>query len=330
MNGSGENIVTFLAQQMVAAAVPLVIAGIGELVAELAGVINIGIEGLMLMGCIAAYVGAGGGYGSVGLAVGVLAGMAMAAIFACVSISGRADQIVCGAAINIFALGASGTVWTVYRHWRHRHDLSASLPHGAGFHKWALPYLGHPPFFGRVIFDQYSLFYGGVLLGFAVWFMLRFTRMGLIIRSLGESPEACQAACIRVRAWRWGAVLFAGGCAGAAGAYLSIMRTHAFASDMTGGQGFVVLALVIFGRWSLTGLTIGCLFFGLINALQQVLQTARYTAHNALLESLRHIPFQLFQMLPYLAALLALAVLSRNRPGPQALGQPWPPESGGE
>lgn len=330
MSGSGENLVTFLAQQMVAAAVPLVIAGMGELVAELAGVINIGIEGLMLTGCIGAYVGAGGGHGLVGLAAGVLAAMALAAIFAFVSISGRADQIVCGAAINIFALGTSGTVWTVYRHWRSSHHMSVSLPHGAGFHKWSLPYLGHLPFFGRVVFDQYSLFYGGVLLGIAVWFMLRFTRMGLIIRSLGESPEACQAVGIRVRTWRWGAVLFAGGCAGAAGAYLSIMRTHAFASDMTGGQGFVVLALVIFGRWSLAGLTIGCLFFGLINAIQQVLQTARYTAHSPLIASLRHIPFQLFQMLPYLAALLALAVLSRNRPGPQTLGQPWPPASPGE
>ncbi len=327
---AGENIVTFLAQQMIAAAVPLVMAGIGELVAELAGVINIGIEGLMLTGCIAAYTAASCGYGSIGLCAGILGAMALAAMFATVAVSGRADQIVCGAAINILAVGASGTAWAVFQNWRQKHDMSVSLPHGAGFHKWPLPFLSRTPFFGPALFDQYTLCYVTILLGILVWWLLRYARLGLIIRSLGDFPEACQAAGIRVRAWRWGAVLFAGGCAGAAGAYLSIMRTHSFAADMTGGQGFVVLALVIFGRWNLFGLTAGCLLFGFINALQQVLQTARYTAHNRLLESLQHIPFQWFQMLPYAAALLALAVMAKNRPGPRALGRAWPPETPGE
>ena len=141
---------------------------------------------------------------------------------------------------------------------------------------------------------------------------------------VGDAPEACHAAGVRVRLGRSMCLLFAGTCAGAAGAYLSIMQTHAFAADMTGGEGFVVLALVIFGRWKLPGLVGGCLFFGLINSLQQTLQTARYTSQNSVLHALTHVPFQFFQMLPYLAAIAALAVMSRNSPGPRYINIPWP------
>ncbi len=327
MNPAHENLLTFLARQTVSAATPLILAGIGELVSELAGVIDIGIEGLMLTGCIAAYTIAGAtGHGSLGLATAILAGMAVAALFAATTISGRADQIVSGTALNLLALGLSGTIWSLYQNWRGNHDLSTALPHGAGYSRLAVGALARLPFFGPVFFDQYSLFYATVLLAAMVWGIIRFTRMGLILRALGDSPQACQACGIAVRTWRWLAVLFAGGCAGAAGAYLSIMRTHAFATDMTGGQGFVVLALVIFGRWSMGGLILGCLFFGAINSLQQTLQTARYTSHYAALHALQSVPFEVFQMLPYVAALAALAVLSRNHPGPHRLGRPWPEE----
>ena len=324
MNISGESLGTFLARQTVQAATPLVMAGLGELVAELTGVINIGIEGLMLMGCIAGYAAAGiSGSGQMGLAAAILTAMGTAAIFAGVTIWAAADQIVAGAAVNILAVGASGLAWFFYQTTRQAAHQSVSLGPQVGFQSVALPGLSRVPFFGPVLFDQYMLFYAAVILALVVWLLVHHTRTGAILRALGDAPEACQAAGISVRTWRTAAVLFAGACAGAAGAYLSIMRTHAFASDMTGGQGFVVLSLVIFGRWTIPGLVAGCLLFGGINSLQQTLQTTRYTSHSTFMHALQHIPFEFFQMLPYVVALLALATLSRSSPGPRYLGQAW-------
>lgn len=326
MNIAGQSLGTFLARQSVQAATPLVMAGLGEMVAELTGVINIGIEGLMLTGCIAGYAAAGiSGSGAVGLAAAILAGMCAAAVFAGVTVWCGADQIVAGAALNILALGTSGLAWFFYQNSRQAANRSVGLGRHVGFQSVSIPGLSKIAFFGPVFFDQYMLFYAAVILATLIWLLLHHTRSGAILRALGDSPEACQAAGISVRTWRTGAVLFAGACAGAAGAYLSIMRTHAFASDMTGGQGFVVLALVIFGRWTIPGLIAGCVLFGSINSLQQTLQTTRYTSDSIFMHALQHIPFEFFQMLPYLVALLALAALSRSSSGPRYLGQPWGP-----
>jgi simple sugar transport system permease protein len=293
--------------------VPLVLAGLGELVAERAGVINIGIEGLMLTGCIAAFAaGAMSGSGAVAVVAAIGAAAALSGVFAVATVLARVDQIVCGMAINLLAIGASGTAWAA---------LQASgysdLPEGAGFE----------PVWPRGI-GQYALAWVTLALAATLWWKLRWTRAGLIVRSLGEAPEACAAAGIGVRRWRFGCVVFAGGCAGLAGAYLSVMRVHGFSPDMTGGQGFMVLALVIFGRWSVPGLVAGCLFFGAVESMQEHLQgfaTAGSRAHESTLQSIaRQLPYQAFRALPYLVALLALAALTRSAPGPSRLGQPWP------
>ena len=322
-----ESLAEFLCWQTLSAATPLMLAGIGELVGELTGVIDIGIEGLMLIGCIVAYTAAAAtGQAWMGLGAAAAAGMASAALFAGVVLWGRADQIVAGAALNLLALGFSATLWSLYQNHCANLGLSTHLPRGAGYDLVAVPGLSHLPFIGPVLFDQYTLFYATLLLAVGIWWVLRFTRLGLMIRALGESPETCVACGIPVRLGRFLAALFAGGCAGAAGAFLSIMRTKAFAFDMTGGQGFMVLALVIFGRWAIGPLVLGCLFFGAINSLQQILQTTRYTLADSWMHALQSVPFEFFQMLPYVAALAALALLSRRHPGPRALGQPWPQE----
>ncbi len=301
-------LVSGVAQSALTAAVPLLLAGTGELVAERAGVLNIGLEGLILAGCIGGFAGAvlGGTAGGLWLGVGgaVVAGMLVAGIFAVAVVYARVDQIVAGMAVNLLAFGAAGTIWHALQ------DAGRdSLPSGAGFDRIALG--------GPIVFDQYGLGWLALALVAVTGWMLAKTRAGLVLRALGEAPEACAVAGIDVLRWRFAAVLACGALAGLAGAYLSIMRTHSFAPDMSGGLGFLVLALVIFGRWRIGGLVVGCLGFGLIDAVQQQLQGAG--AAGA-------VSYRLFQALPYLAALFALAVFRGRGNGPAQLGRPWPEE----
>ncbi|MEI8197270.1 MAG: ABC transporter permease [Phycisphaerae bacterium] len=310
----------FIMQQAVTASVPLTLAGIGELVAERAGIINVGLEGLMLIGCIAAYAGAAfHGVGYHGILAAAAAGMILAALFAWVTIWARADQIVAGTAINLLAAGLSATAWAYLE------PRIVDLPASAGFVRTPIPGLAQWPIIGPIFFDQYGLCYVLGTLLLAVWLLLARTRAGLILRSLGEAPDACDALGLPVRWWRTGAVLFSGLTAGVAGSYLAIMRNHQFTPDMTGGQGFLVLALVIFGRWSIPGLLLGCLFFGALESLQQFLQGSEPFRQFLLLHlGIERLPYQLFKMLPYVAALLALALFTRGQGGPAALGKPWP------
>ena len=308
-----EWLVVTLAAQALTSSTPLVLAGCGELVAERAGVLNIGIEGMMLTGCISAFaVTAMTGNGWLGLAAGMMSAMAMGAVFAVMAINARTDQIVAGMAINLLAVGASGVVWRYLQ----EHRLT-DLPPTAGFERPWLDFAGlvDLPLVGPLAFNQYGLSLATVGLLVVVWWLFRATRLGVVIDALGQAPEAAVAAGEPLRRWRWGAVLFAAGCAGAAGAFLSIMRTHAFVPEMTGGKGFVVLALVMFGRWRVGWMAAGCLLFGITDSVQQHLQS---------LPGSRAWPFQIFQVLPYVVAIAALACLSRSAPGPAALGKPWP------
>ncbi|HVS72845.1 MAG TPA: ABC transporter permease [Phycisphaerae bacterium] len=302
---------TFIFHEALLSATPLLLAGTGELVAERAGVIDIGIEGLMIVGAIAAY-GAAVLTGSVAWAVpaAAAAGVALAGLFALVTVYARADQIVAGAALNLLAFGMSTTAWRM---------LQGALPTHAPpamYEQVSVPVLSRMPFIGAVLFQQYGLFYAAVILAGVVDVLLRFTRLGLVVTALGDAPEAADAMGIRVRGGRLLAVLFAGACAGAAGAYLSTMRNHSFQLNMTAGQGFLVLALVIFARWSLPGLAAAAVLFGALDALQSALAS--------LPGATVAIPHGLFDMLPYAATLVALTLLSRAGAGPLELGKPWP------
>jgi simple sugar transport system permease protein len=146
--------------------------------------------------------------------------------------------------------------------------------------------------------------------------VMGWTRVGLVVRALGDAPDACDAAGIRVRWWRTGLVVLAGGLAGLAGAYLSTMRGHTFQINMTDGRGFLVLALVIFGRWKLGGLVGVTCAFGAVDGLQSYLA--------ALPGATKAVPHQVFEMLPYVATLGALGVMARGRAGPLWLGRAWP------
>jgi len=316
-----DALIVVIAAQAVTAAVPLVLAGIGETLAQRAGVLNVGIEGLLLTGCVAGFTGAAlSGCAWSGLAAAIVVGALLAALFAWVTVVMRCDQIVAGMAINLLAVGGSGTAWLVAQ----GHGY-AELSANAGFSRGIVPglsdtaqaWLRDLPFIGPLVFDQYGLALATALIAATAWWVLTRTRIGVIIHALGDAPDACAANGIAVRRWRVGLVIFAGALAGAAGAYLSIMRTHGFSPLMTGGMGFVVLALVIFGRWHIGGLVAACLGFGVIDALQSHLQSRGLNAV---------IPYQVFQALPFIVALIALAVMRRGTSGPRLLGQAWPTE----
>jgi simple sugar transport system permease protein len=307
-----------IAAQAITAAVPLVLAGIGETIAQRAGVLNIGIEGLLLGGCIAGYAGAvlsGCAWG--GLASAMIAGALLAALFAWATVVMRLDQIVVGMAINLIAVGGSGTAWLLLQSGGHE-----ALAAEAGFSRGVVPFISAEaqawlaglPFIGPLVFDQYGLALATVVIAMGAWSVLRHTRAGLVIQALGDAPDACAANGIAVRQWRFVLVLIAGVLAGAAGAYLSIMRTHGFNPLMTGGMGFVILALVIFGRWRIDLLVLACLGFGVVDALQSHLQSRGLTAV---------VPYQVFQAAPFIVALLALACMRRGTAGPRMLGVPY-------
>jgi general nucleoside transport system permease protein len=250
----------------------------------------------------------------------MVAGALLAAVFAWATVVMRCDQIVAGMAINLLAVGSSGTVWLVTQGYGY-----AELPANAGFNRGIVPgitqatqgWLSDLPLIGPLVFDQYVLAPLAALIAGAAWWVLTRTRVGVIIHALGDAPDACAANGVAVRRWRVGLVVVAGALAGAAGAYLSIMRTHGFSPLMTGGVGFVVLALVIFGRWHLGGLLAACVGFGLIDALQSHLQSRGLNAV---------VPYQIFQALPFIVALIALAAMRRGTTGPRLLGQAWPAE----
>ncbi len=304
-----------LLAQAITAATPLLLAGLGELVAERTGVLNIGIEGLVLAGCLTGFaVAALTGNPWLALLSAMAAGGILATAFGLLTIYARTDQIVTGLALNLVVVGGSGVAWSLLQ----TRELT-TIAESAGFSRgWAGIGDGWP-LIGPLLFNQYGITIVVILLALITAWVLGRTRLGLILGSLGESPDACAAAGIAVRRWRLLAVIGAGIAAGTAGAFLAIMRTHSFVPLMSGGLGFVVLALVMFGRWKVAWLAAGCLLFGLMDAIQQ---------HGQSQPGGNRVPYQLWQMLPYATALIVLALVRRGTAGPAALTRPWPDGSG--
>ena len=283
-----------LAAAFLAAAVrvatPLLFAATGETVAERSGVINLGIEGTMLAGALAAAMGAVAGGPWVGMVCATLAGMALATVFALLAIGARADQIITGTAITLAAIGLTGTIY--------RQAFGAG---GAGltiptFGTVAIPGLSRIPVLGPALFEQPAPTYLAIAALPLVWWVLFRTRLGLALRATGEAAAMAHAAGVRTRLIRAGATIVGGGFAGLGGATLVLAQVGTFAERMTAGRGFLAIAIVVLGRWHPAGVALAALLFGLATALQFLLQALGVNA-----------PYQLFLMLPYLLTLLALA-----------------------
>lgn len=269
---------------------PLLLAATGETMTERSGVINLGLEGMMLAGALAATLGATAAGPWTGLLLAVLAGMALAAAFAAIAIGAGADQIIAGTAVTLAAVGLTGTI---YRQAYGTGGAGLALPTLAPV---AIPGLANLPLVGPALFAQPVPTYLAVLLVPVAWWVLFRTRLGLALRAAGESAEMARAAGVRPRLVRAGATVAGGAFAGLAGATLVLAQVGTFTERMTAGRGYVAIAIVVLGRWQPLGVAVAALLFGAATALQYVFQSLGLA-----------VPYQLFLMLPYVLTLLALA-----------------------
>jgi simple sugar transport system permease protein len=245
---------------------PLLYAASGELVAERAGILNVGLEGMMLMGAFFGYL-VTWKTGSVvlGVLASVAAGGALAAAMAGLSIHARANQIVVGVGIWIFGIGLTGYLFEQIFPGGSAVELATN---GSS----PIPLLSHVPVLGRALFDQSAFVYGAFVALPLAWFVLYRTRFGLEVRAAGEMPAALDTAGINVSRVRWIATLVAGAMAGLGGASLSLGQLGLFGEQMTAGRGFLAITAVIFGRWQPRGAFLACLLFGSADALELRLQ----------------------------------------------------------
>jgi simple sugar transport system permease protein len=291
---------------MLRSATPLVFAAMGGLFSERSGVVNIGLEGMMLVGAFFALLGADrSGSWEVGLLAGMAAGAAAALVHAVWCISLRADQIVVGTAVNILALGLTGYLYVdVYG----LEGVPTDIPGIPSIH---FDFVAGVPFLGDVFGDLNLMIWLSLLLVVVTWVVVFRTTIGLRLRSVGEQPRAAETVGIDVYAVRYGAVIVSGMLAAAGGAYLSIGFVNSFNENMTAGRGFIALAALILGGWRPFGAAAACLLFGFSSALAQRLPEYSQSASV------------LFQALPYVLTLIAVAgVIGRSIP-PAAVGRPY-------
>jgi ABC-type uncharacterized transport system permease subunit len=299
-------LVTSLLQSTVTMAVPLLLAALGELIAERAGVINIGLEGMLLTGAFAAMaVTYSTGTPVLGLLAAWAAGLLLAALFAYVVVARSANQVIVGTAVNLLAIGITGVAY------RAIFGVTGAALTVTGFAALPLPALAQLPIVGPAFFAQNALGYVAFLLVPLIAFGLYKTIPGLQLRMVGENPHAAAAQGVAVEWTQTLALLACGILAATGGAYLAIAYAHTFVEGMSAGRGFIALAIVIFGRWSAWGILGAALLFGLATALQFHVQALGLP-----------IPYQFPLMLPYVLTLLVLAGYAGTTRAPAALGVP--------
>ena len=287
-------------------ATPLVFASIGGMFSERSGVVNIGLEGMMLMGAFFAILVADKTDSwPLGLGAGVLSGGAAALVHAYFSIHLRSDQIVTGTAVNFLALGVTGYLYIdIYG----QQGTPTDIPSIPSVH---LGFIQGIPFFGDIFGNMNLMIWLALATIVVAWVVMFKTPLGLRIRSVGEHPRAADTVGINVYAIRYGAVVVSGMLAAAGGAYLSIGFVNSFSENMTAGRGFIALAALIFGNWRPFGAAAACMLFGFSSALAQRLPEYSQSASV------------LFQALPYVLTLIAVAgVIGRSIP-PAAVGRPY-------
>ena len=289
------------------AATPLVFAAIGELVAERSGVLNLGVEGMMIIGAISGFatVIATGSH-VMGLFAAMLGGAVMAALFGILTLTFRANQVASGLALTMFGLGLSALWGQAYS--------GRSAP---TFPRLYIPGLSDLPFVGKLLFGQDGLVYlSFIMVALVAWFLAR-TRAGLILRAIGENHDAAHAIGYPVIACRYLALMFGGAMAGLGGAYLSLVQTPLWVERMTAGRGWIALALVVFAAWRPWRALLGAYLFGGITILQLHSQ-----AFGVKVDA------QMLSMLPYLATIAVLVIISRDTmkvklTAPACLGRPF-------
>jgi simple sugar transport system permease protein len=284
---------------------PLIFAALGGMFSERSGVVNIGLEGLMLISAFAGVVGAHlTGSALVGLGFGLAAGLIFALIHALMCITFEADQIISGTAIILLALGGTGFLMVQI------FGSGGTSPRVPGFKEVPIPLLSDIPLIGPALFNQSLLVYLMYLLIPITWFVVFRTPFGLRLRATGEVPEAVDTAGVSVSRMRYYGVALSGLLAACGGVYLSMGILSAFTEGMTNGRGFIALAALIFGRWNPIGAAGAALLFGFALAVTyQVPQEV--------------IPLEFIQMLPYVLTIVALAAFGGRAIAPAAIGKPY-------
>jgi len=277
---------------VIAASTPLLLAASGELVVERSGVLNLGVEGMMIVGAACGFAGAYmSGSTVVGALCGILAGAALAAIFGILTLGLAVNQVATGLALTILGVGLSGLI-------------------GKGFvgekivlvQHLNLPFLTDLPAVGRILFGEDPFVYVSIALIIGIWLFLYRTRAGLVLRAVGDNHASAHALGYPVLKIRMLAVLFGGGCAGLGGAFLPLAYTPFFIPGMTAGRGWIALALVVFASWRPLRLVGGAYLFGAVSILQLHTQALGLG-----------VPPQLMSALPYLATVIVLVLISRTR-----------------
>jgi ABC-type uncharacterized transport system permease subunit len=294
---------------VLAASTPLLLAAAGELVTERAGVLNLGLEGMMIMGAACGFAGAHfTGSVMVGAVAGMLAGMFMSALFAVLTLGLAVNQVAAGLALTIFGVGLSGLIGAGFVG-----ERIETAPH------LYLPFLTDIPFLGKIAFGQDGFVYASLALVIGIWWFLYRTRAGLILRAVGDNHVSAHALGYPVLRIRTLAVLFGGACAGLGGAYLPLAYTPFFTPGMTAGRGWIALALVVFASWRPGRVVIGAYLFGAVTILQLHAQAMSLP-----------IPSQFMSSLPYLATVVVLIAISRGRgrgsAAPASLGLVFVPD----
>lgn len=289
-----------------ALATPILLAATGECLSELAGVLNIGIEGTML---IAAFAGAGCAYVSHSVLVGLIGAVAAAvlvlAVHGLVTITVGADQVVSGVAINVFALGLTTFLSRL---------LLPGTPQVPRIGVYHVPGLSNVPFLGKVLFVQRPLTWLALVLPIVLWYVVTKTQLGVRIRAIGDEPAAAESVGIGTHALRYGTLLAGAALMGLGGAFLSIAYFNGFVENMTEGVGYIALAAVVFGNWRPVAVGGAALLFAYVESLQVELQTVT-----------RAVPTELFLMLPYLVTVVVVVAAVRRDRMPNALAQAYKP-----
>lgn len=292
------------------AGTPLMLAALGLLINEKSGVINLGSEGMMLVAAALGFaITVQTGSSALGFAGGAAAGALMAGLFAWLVVWLGANQVACGLALSLFGVGASASIGLPY--------VGATIQASS----WSVPFLADLPFVGPALFQHHPLVYGALALALLLSFFLYRTRAGLVLRAVGESPESAHALGYPVRRIRLAALLFGGACCGLAGAFMSLVYTPMWVENMVAGRGWIALALTPFATWRPLRVLVGAYLFGGITILTFHMQALGVP-----------IASQLLSMLPYLATIFVLVLISRNVDWirinmPASLGRAFNPNS---
>ncbi|MDE0725445.1 MAG: ABC transporter permease [Alphaproteobacteria bacterium] len=295
---------------IITASTPLLLAAIGELVTERSGVLNLGVEGMMIMGAVCGFAAAYTTHSALlGVGAGLLAGVGMSLLFAFLTQTLMTSQVATGLSLTLLGLGLSGMIGEGF----------TGLP-GIKLEALNIPFLSDIPFIGPVIFGHDILVYGSLFIVAGVAYVLFRTRLGLIITAVGGNHHSAHALGYNVLRVRYGCIAFGGACSGLAGAYLSLAYTPQWIENMSSGRGWIALALVVFSTWLPKRLLVGAYLFGTVWIMGLYVQALGVD-----------IPSQLLSSLPYLVTIVALIIISGNKTltkvnTPACIGQPFSPE----